>query len=57
VEDRSFTPCLRSEYISDDDDSRMSREFEEHVKGVMASLGTAIESTHTRLSEHHAAKH
>jgi hypothetical protein len=46
---------LRREYISDDDDRRMSKEFEEHVKVVLAPLGTAVESTFTRLSKHHAA--
>jgi hypothetical protein len=46
---------LRNEYISDDDNGRISKEFEEHVKVVLAPLETTLQSTLTRLSEHHAA--
>jgi hypothetical protein len=46
---------LRTEYISDDENKRMSKEFEEHVKVVLAPLEATVENTFTRLSEHHAA--
>jgi hypothetical protein len=34
---------LRRKYISDDDDRKMSKEFEEYLKDVMAPLETAVE--------------
>ena len=46
---------LRYEYISDDENSRMSTEFKEHVKVVLAPLEATVASTFTRLSEHHAS--
>jgi hypothetical protein len=46
---------LRYEYISDDENSRMSTEFKEHVKVVLAPLETTVASTFTRLSEHHVS--
>jgi hypothetical protein len=36
---------LRRQYISDDDDKKMSEEFEESLKGVMGPMETAIESS------------
>jgi hypothetical protein len=46
---------FRSEYISDDENRRMSKEFEEHMKVALATLEATVGSTLTRLSEHHAA--
>jgi hypothetical protein len=46
---------LRYEYISDDENSRMSTEFKEHVKVVLAPLEATLASSFTRLSEHHAS--
>ncbi len=46
---------LRSEYISDDDNGRMTKEFEEHVNVVLAPLEATLQSTFTRLSDHQAA--
>jgi hypothetical protein len=46
---------LRLEYISDDENSRMSTEFKEHMESVLASLGANLASAVTRLEEHHAS--
>jgi hypothetical protein len=46
---------LRLEYISDDENSRMSAEFKEHVKGVLAPLETTLANSATRLEEHHTS--
>jgi hypothetical protein len=46
---------LRREYISDDEHGRMSEEFKEHVKDVLAPLETTLANSATRLEEHHVA--
>jgi hypothetical protein len=46
---------LREEYISDDENARMSEEFKEHVKNVLAPLETTLANSATRLEEHHVA--
>jgi hypothetical protein len=46
---------MREQYISDNENSRMSTEFKEHVKVVLAPLEATVASTFTRLSEHHAS--
>jgi hypothetical protein len=47
---------LREEYISDDENARMSAEFKEHVKDVLAPLeATLANNSATRLEEHHVA--
>jgi hypothetical protein len=46
---------LREEYISDDENARMSAEFKEHVKDVLAPLETTLANSATRLEEHHVA--
>jgi hypothetical protein len=46
---------LRQEYISDDENAKMSAEFKEHVKGVLAPLKTTLANSATRLEEHHGA--
>ncbi len=51
----NFIHTFRLEYISDDENSRMSTEFKEHVEGVLAPLKTTLANAATRLSEHHAS--
>jgi hypothetical protein len=46
---------LRLEYISDDEHGRMSEEFKEHVKDVLAPLETTLAISATRLEAHHVA--
>jgi hypothetical protein len=46
---------MRHEYISDDENLRMSSEFKEHVKDALAPLEATLANTVTRLSEHHAS--
>jgi hypothetical protein len=46
---------LREEYISDDENARMSEEFKEHLKDVLAPLKTTLANSATRLKEHHVA--
>jgi hypothetical protein len=43
---------LRREYISDDEQGRMSEEFKEHVKEVLTPLETTLVNSATRLEEH-----
>jgi hypothetical protein len=43
---------MRHEYISDDENLRMSGEFKEHVKDVLAPLEATLANAATRLSEH-----
>jgi hypothetical protein len=50
----SFIHTLRLEYISDDENSRMSTEFKEHMDDVLAPLEATLASKVTRLDEHHA---
>jgi hypothetical protein len=47
------TLCLES--ISDDEHGRMSEEFKEHVKDVLAPLETTLANSATRLEEHYVA--
>jgi hypothetical protein len=42
---------LREEYISDDENSRMSTKFIEHVDGVLAPLKAILASAVTKLDE------
>ena len=44
---------MRHEYISDDENLRMSGEFKEHVRGVLAPLEATLANAAKRLSEHH----
>jgi hypothetical protein len=46
---------LREEYISDDENVRMSAEFKEHMKVVLGPLETTLANSATRLEEHHVA--
>jgi hypothetical protein len=46
---------LRREYISDDGNARISSEFKEHMKGVLAPLKTTLATSATRLEEHHVS--
>jgi hypothetical protein len=46
---------LRLEYVSDDENSRMSTEFKEHMDGVLDPLKATLASAVTRLDEHHAS--
>jgi hypothetical protein len=46
---------LREEYISDDENARMSAEFKEHVKDVLAPLEAILANSAARLEEHHVA--
>ncbi len=46
---------LRREYISDDENGRMSEEFKEHVKEVLAPLEATLVNSATRLEERHIA--
>jgi hypothetical protein len=39
-------------WAPDHDSGRMSKEFEEHVKVVLAPLETTLQNTLTRLSDH-----
>ncbi len=51
---RRIIHTLRLEYISDDENSRMSTEFKEHMDDVLAPLKATLASEVTRLDEHHA---
>jgi hypothetical protein len=46
---------LRLEYISDDKNAKMSEEFKEHLKNVLAPLEATLANSATRLEEHHVA--
>jgi hypothetical protein len=46
---------LRQEYISDDEHGRLSENFMERVKDVLAPLETTLADSAKRLEEHHAA--
>jgi hypothetical protein len=46
---------MRREYISDDEHGRLSEDFKEHVKDVLAPLETTLVNSATRLEEHHKA--
>ncbi len=51
---RRVVHTLRLEYISDDENSRMSTEFKEHMDGVLAPLKVTLAGEVARLDEHHA---
>jgi hypothetical protein len=46
---------LRREHILDDEHGRLSEEFKEHVKDVLAPLETTLADSATRLEEQHVA--
>jgi hypothetical protein len=45
---------FKRQYISDDDDKKMSAEFEDYLKGVMGSLETVIAESAKQVADHHA---
>ncbi len=46
---------FRREYISDDEHGRLSEDFKEHVKDVLAPLETTLADSAKRLEEQHVA--
>jgi hypothetical protein len=52
----SCTPSGWSQYISEDDDKRMSAEFEEYLKGVRSSLEAALADSAKQILADHQTK-